>query len=324
MSAIVPTGSTLGYLGRSLYNGDALFTGDVTDVKFWDESLTVAQVIASIPDAGEKAASSDALVRLDLEPLLLADNRSLDDVRSDLFLPAPSPASPSPGRRPTPRSSRTPARSPARPPMRPSSSPRCWIVGPWCPSPSTSRPPAPSITSTVDAKGLRDPYILRSAQGDKYYMVATDLCIGCGTVTFTGEGWSATVGLVDGVATVEVPTGVPGSPRPTTATATPLSPPRSPTVSRSEAGGVDGGRREPLRGGKGRPDRLGDRRRGRHRREDRVGPRLQDDRLDRGGRRASTSFSSRLTEVPAGQVVVTATQDGAPVSVTVEAPGSSC
>jgi hypothetical protein len=36
------------------------------------------------------------------------------------------------------------------------------------------------ITSTTDTKGLRDPYILRSKDGDKYYMVATDLCI-CGT-----------------------------------------------------------------------------------------------------------------------------------------------
>lgn len=39
----------------------------------------------------------------------------------------------------------------------------------------------PVITSTTDTKGLRDPYILRSKDGDKYYMVATDLCIGCGT-----------------------------------------------------------------------------------------------------------------------------------------------
>ncbi|MNL66885.1 hypothetical protein D3C87_1914170 [compost metagenome] len=37
------------------------------------------------------------------------------------------------------------------------------------------------ITSTADTKGLRDPYILRSKDGDKYYMVATDLCISCGT-----------------------------------------------------------------------------------------------------------------------------------------------
>lgn len=38
----------------------------------------------------------------------------------------------------------------------------------------------PVLTSTTDRKGLRDPYILRSHNGDRYYMVATDLCIGCG------------------------------------------------------------------------------------------------------------------------------------------------
>ncbi len=39
----------------------------------------------------------------------------------------------------------------------------------------------PTVSSTADTTGLRDPYILRSANGDKYYMIATDLCIGCGT-----------------------------------------------------------------------------------------------------------------------------------------------
>lgn len=33
----------------------------------------------------------------------------------------------------------------------------------------------PVITSTTDTKGLRDPYVLRSHDGDKYYMIATDL-----------------------------------------------------------------------------------------------------------------------------------------------------
>ncbi|WP_272434162.1 immunoglobulin-like domain-containing protein [Actinomyces sp. B33] len=39
----------------------------------------------------------------------------------------------------------------------------------------------PVLAPTTDTTGLRDPYILRSVNGDKYYMVATDLCIGCGT-----------------------------------------------------------------------------------------------------------------------------------------------
>ncbi len=37
------------------------------------------------------------------------------------------------------------------------------------------------IESTMATKGLRDPFIARSAEGDKFYMIATDLCIGSGT-----------------------------------------------------------------------------------------------------------------------------------------------
>ncbi len=41
----------------------------------------------------------------------------------------------------------------------------------------------PVMTSTVGDKGVRDPYILRSPEGDKFYMVATDLRIA------NGKGW---------------------------------------------------------------------------------------------------------------------------------------
>src|SRR5699024_11873750 len=41
----------------------------------------------------------------------------------------------------------------------------------------------PTVVSTADTTGLRDPYIIRSHDGDKYYMLATALCIGC------GSGW---------------------------------------------------------------------------------------------------------------------------------------
>ncbi|MBC5714130.1 Ig-like domain-containing protein [Roseburia sp. BX1005] len=43
----------------------------------------------------------------------------------------------------------------------------------------------PMLESTLGEKGVRDPYILRSAEGDKFYLIATDLCIGA------GKGWSA-------------------------------------------------------------------------------------------------------------------------------------
>lgn len=40
----------------------------------------------------------------------------------------------------------------------------------------------PVITSTTDTTGLRDPYVLRSHDGDKYYMIATDLKV-------SRQGW---------------------------------------------------------------------------------------------------------------------------------------
>ncbi|MWV48448.1 hypothetical protein GRS96_04055 [Rathayibacter sp. VKM Ac-2803] len=90
MASIIPTGSTLGYLGRSLYTGDALLTADVTDVKFWDTALTADQVASSMPTAAAKSASTSALLRSDVLPVLLADNPSLTTVSSNLTLPATS------------------------------------------------------------------------------------------------------------------------------------------------------------------------------------------------------------------------------------------
>ncbi|KAH8723404.1 glycosyl hydrolase [Phaeosphaeriaceae sp. PMI808] len=39
----------------------------------------------------------------------------------------------------------------------------------------------PIITSSQGTKGLRDPFVIRSAEGDKFFMLATDLSIGSGT-----------------------------------------------------------------------------------------------------------------------------------------------
>ncbi|QGQ44783.1 family 43 glycosylhydrolase [Metabacillus sediminilitoris] len=43
----------------------------------------------------------------------------------------------------------------------------------------------PVLTSDIGEKGVRDPYILRSAEGDKFYIIATDLRIA------NGKGWGA-------------------------------------------------------------------------------------------------------------------------------------
>jgi sucrose-6-phosphate hydrolase SacC (GH32 family) len=45
----------------------------------------------------------------------------------------------------------------------------------------------PVLTSTMGTKGLRDPFLLRSHEGDKFFLLATDLSIGSGT------SWSAAV-----------------------------------------------------------------------------------------------------------------------------------
>ncbi|KXJ88361.1 glycosyl hydrolase [Microdochium bolleyi] len=39
----------------------------------------------------------------------------------------------------------------------------------------------PILNSTLGDKGVRDPFILRSVEGDKFYIIATDLCTACGT-----------------------------------------------------------------------------------------------------------------------------------------------
>ena len=43
----------------------------------------------------------------------------------------------------------------------------------------------PTLTSSLGEKGVRDPYIIRSPEGDKFYMIATDLKIN------GGNGWGA-------------------------------------------------------------------------------------------------------------------------------------
>ena len=43
----------------------------------------------------------------------------------------------------------------------------------------------PALTSTLGEKGVRDPFIIRSAEGDKFYLIATDLKIN------GGNGWTA-------------------------------------------------------------------------------------------------------------------------------------
>ncbi len=50
----------------------------------------------------------------------------------------------------------------------------------------------PVLTSTIGERGVRDPYICRSAEGDRFFLIATDL-----SIYFRG-GWGNTSASVDG------------------------------------------------------------------------------------------------------------------------------
>ncbi|WP_169581954.1 MULTISPECIES: immunoglobulin-like domain-containing protein [Microbacterium] len=88
LSSIIPAGNVLGYLGRSLYQGDALLRADVSDVKIWDVALTSEEVSSSMPTAAEKSAATAALLRGEVLAAMLGANPSLDSVSSNLTLPA--------------------------------------------------------------------------------------------------------------------------------------------------------------------------------------------------------------------------------------------
>ncbi|MCW3493438.1 immunoglobulin-like domain-containing protein [Microbacterium sp. SSM24] len=88
LSSIIPTGGVLGYLGRSLYQGDPLLRADVSDVKFWDVALTAEEVSTSMPTAAQKTAATSALLRGDVLANMLGANASLDSVTTNLTLPA--------------------------------------------------------------------------------------------------------------------------------------------------------------------------------------------------------------------------------------------
>ena len=87
LADIVPTGDVLGYLGRSLYAGDQLLEADVSDVKFWDEALTVEQLRAAQPSAEDKRAADEGLLTLDLAQIVRGDNPDLERVTKPLSLP---------------------------------------------------------------------------------------------------------------------------------------------------------------------------------------------------------------------------------------------
>ncbi|MFP7695745.1 immunoglobulin-like domain-containing protein [Trueperella sp. LYQ143] len=93
MSSIIPSGQVMGYLGRSLYEPDALFSGTYLDVKFWDQTLTPEQVAASVkPESDRKAAYNEMFMPADFDQqirkALLGENTSADQITHNLTPPA--------------------------------------------------------------------------------------------------------------------------------------------------------------------------------------------------------------------------------------------
>ena len=62
IESVIPDEGTIGYIGKSLYEPDALMTANVGDIKFYDEALTEEQVKESMPTDEEKAAMMAAEV----------------------------------------------------------------------------------------------------------------------------------------------------------------------------------------------------------------------------------------------------------------------
>ena len=60
MADIIPQGDVLGYIGKSLWEPDALLTANVGDMKFYDEALNPEQVSASMPTESDKTAMKAA------------------------------------------------------------------------------------------------------------------------------------------------------------------------------------------------------------------------------------------------------------------------
>ncbi len=81
---VLPDGDLFGYIGKSLYEPDALLTANLTDFKIYSGALTEEEINEGLPSADEK---SDMLMA-DILETVKGDNESLDAVTEDLKLPA--------------------------------------------------------------------------------------------------------------------------------------------------------------------------------------------------------------------------------------------
>ena len=79
----MPSEGELGYIGKSLYNGDPLLKANVSDIRIWNTALTADQVQAETPDETEKTN----MLLADIQTAMLNGNSSTDEVVTDLAFP---------------------------------------------------------------------------------------------------------------------------------------------------------------------------------------------------------------------------------------------
>lgn len=79
---VIPDGDIFGYIGKSLYEPDALLTANLADFKIYSGALTETEIKEGLPTADEK---SDMLMA-DILETVKGENASLDAVTEDLNL----------------------------------------------------------------------------------------------------------------------------------------------------------------------------------------------------------------------------------------------
>ena len=79
----MPSEGELGYIGKSLYNGDPLLKANVSDIRIWNTALTADQVQAETPDETEKTN----MLLADIQTAMLNGNASTDEIVTDIAFP---------------------------------------------------------------------------------------------------------------------------------------------------------------------------------------------------------------------------------------------
>ncbi len=79
----IPESGVTGFIGRSLYNGDALLKANVSDMKIWNVALTAEQVAQAAPGTEDKTN----MLLADIQKALLNGNASASEIETDIKLP---------------------------------------------------------------------------------------------------------------------------------------------------------------------------------------------------------------------------------------------